>query len=523
MKPFGPLNDTAHNFVVKLNAPVFDPYSSECFNHLFMNMSSRFKNHILFSLTLAIALPQAAAEPTIPVKPLNADSLPAGWTYIPEHIQEIPGGVDDHWWRQFSDPLLDSLIVLGVQNNYDLRGALSRQKIARATMNQAKAGWYPTVGLSTGWTHEQLSGATTRDTPAPVPSDSYFTAGLNASWEIDIFGKVAASVKADRAAYRASRAEYAGVMVSVTAQIASTYFTLRSQQRLLQVARAHCESQMRIVKIAQARFEAMLASKLDVAQAWQTYYSTSASIPALEHSINASITALGILVGEFPAEAAAMLSTPGPLPNWQLGIPAGIPADLLRRRPDIVEAEMELAAAAARIGIAKKDFLPTLTIEGSVGTSARNIGNLFGKHSFSWSVSPTLSWTLFDGFARKYLLVTAREEMQESIDSYNLTVMNAVGETDNALGAYGAALRHIDTVNKLCAENEEVLKLAIERYKNSLSPMTDVVNAQLNALSGESELVQAQASALTSLVSLYEALGGGIYDPAGISDNESSK
>lgn len=444
---------------------------------------------------------------------LTSDSMPAAWSYEPENIQEIPGGNDDHWWRRFSDPLLDSLITMGVERNYDLRVAYRRQQVARAAMNQARSGWYPTVGLSAGWTADKPSGAISRGEPAGVPSESYFSAGLNASWEIDIFGKVASGVKAKKAQYQATRAEYAGSMVSLTAQIASTYFTLRSQQRLLQVARAHCESQMKIVKIAQARFEATLASKLDVAEAWQTYYSTAATIPQLESSIQASINALGILVGEFPPEAARMLATPGALPNWTGGVEIGIPADLLRRRPDIVEAEMNLAAAAASVGVAKKDFLPSLTIEGNIGTSARNIGNLFSEHSFTWSVAPTLSWTLFDGLSRKYQLVEAREQLESAIDSYNLAVMNAVGETQNALTSYEASLRHIAIVEQLCVQNEEALRLSVDRYKNSLSPMTDVVNAQMNALAGESELVQAQASALTAMVSLYEALGGGIENP----------
>lgn len=441
---------------------------------------------------------------------LAPDSLPAQWTYVPEVLQEIPGGVEDNWWKRFSDPTLDSLITLGVERNYDLRMAHRRMEIARAAMQQAKSGWYPTVGVSAGWTAEKTSGATARTSPAAIPSQSFFNAGLTASWEIDLFGKVAAGVKSAKADYRATRAEYAGTMVSMAAQIASTYFTLREQQRLLQVAEAHCASQMKIVKIAQARFDAMLASKLDVAQAWQTYYSTAASIPQLRSSIVTSINALGVLVGDFPPEAAARLAAPGPLPNWQTQLPAGVPADLLRRRPDIAEAEQQLASAAAKVGIAKKDFLPTLTIEGEVGTQARKLGNLFGDHSMYWSVTPTLSWTIFDGFTRKYSLVSARESMQSAIDNYNLTVMNAVGETDSAINAYGEALNRIEIVQQLCVQNEEALRLSIERYKNSLSPMSDVVNAQISALSGESQLVQAQAEALADLVSLYEALGGGV-------------
>lgn len=444
--------------------------------------------------------------------PLTADSMPVVWTYVPENLQHIPGGPTDRWWRAFSDPTLDTLIVMGVRNNYDLKMAARRREMARAAMHQAKAAWYPTVEVHTGWVKNRPSGATEGSRPMAAPGVSYFQAGLTASWEIDIFGKIASQVSAERNSYRASRADFAAAMVSTSAQIASTYFTLREQQRLLQVAKAHSDSQMEIVKKAQARFDAMIASKLDVAQAWQTFYSTTAQIPVLEASIRQSMTALGILTGMWPREAEALLGQPAPLPNWTPLLPAGIPADLLRRRPDVVASEMQLAAAAARVGVAKKDFLPTLTLEGSAGTEAHRAGDLFGRHSFYWQVTPTLSWTMFSGFARKYNLVSAREAMQEAIDSYNLTVMNAVGEADNAFNSYAAALRHIDVVQKLCVQNQEALTLAVDRYKNSLSPMTDVVDAQINALSGESELVQSQASALLALVQIYEALGGGVYD-----------
>lgn len=445
-------------------------------------------------------------------EPLTADNIPPVWSYTSDFRQEIPDGESDLWWRQFSDPLLDSLIVMGIEQNFDLKLALRRQEIARSTMNSSRSGWFPTIGLSAGWNASKSSGATNRGATHFIPSDSYFNAGLSATWEIDLFGKITAGVKESKARYNASRAEYAATMVSITAQIASTYFSLRGQQRLLQVARAHCERQLEIVKIAQARFEAMLASKLDVAEAWQTYYSTAASIPMLENAINSSITALGILIGKFPSEAAKILAEPKALPGCKPNIDMGIPADLLRRRPDIIEAEMQVATAAAQIGVAKKDFLPTLTIEGNISTSARNLDNLFSHNSYSWAVSPTLSWTLFDGFNRKYKVVSAREQMEAAIDSYNLAVMNAIGETENALSKYDASLQHIKIVEKLCVENEEALQLSIKRYKDSLSPMTDVVNAQLNALAGESELVQARTSALTSLVALYEALGGGLSE-----------
>ena len=436
--------------------------------------------------------------------------LPAEWD-VSDSMSAA--GLSDRWWQTFDDTLLDTLVAIGERNNYNVAAAAKRIDMARAVVRQSESGYYPQVGVSAGWTRQRQSGRIASGS-GQAATTSWFSAGATMNWEIDVFGKVRSRVRESKKSLEVTAAEFNGVMLSLQAEIVTTYFNLLVYRAQLAIAHEHSIKQKHILDITQARFKTGLVSKLDVAQAWQTYYSTIASIPPLESAIHASINSLGILIGEFPAQAAAMLGDGGPLPNWQSTLPAGVPADILRRRPDIVEAEQQLAAAAAAVGVAKKDFLPVLSIEGTIGTSARKIDNLFGSHSLTWSVAPTLSWTLFDGFARKYSLVSAREDMEAAIDSYNLAVMNAVGETDSALSRYGAALRHIDVIQKLCVENEEALQLAIRRYKDSLSPMSDVVNAQLNALAGESDLVQAQASALSSLVTLYEALGGGISPDA---------
>lgn len=435
------------------------------------------------------------------------DSLPGQWSYVPERTMAMPME-SNGWWKRFNDSALDTLITIGMANNYNLAMALRRTQIARNAVGQARAGWMPVVNANAGWTKLRDSGMTD---PAPNPATgmSYFSAGLSASWEIDIFGKIVSGVKAKKAGYMASRAEYAGAMVSVCAQIAATYVELRMYQELLDIANDHAENQMKIVNIAKARFETTLASKLDVTQALETYYSTTASVPMLENSIHTTINALAVLTGESHDSILHILSTGKHLPDPVQIVEAGVPMDLLRRRPDIAKAEMELAAYAAEIGIAKKDFLPTLTLEGEIGTSAHNAKNLFSHNSFTYSITPTLSWTLFDGLARKYALASAKETFKAGIDNYNLTVMTAVEEADNALSTYFHALRHVDAIREVITQNNESLRLAIDRYKNSLSPMNDVVTAQLNSLAAESDLISAQGAALSALISLYEALGGG--------------
>ena len=469
----------------------------------------------LTAFTLGCLCAGMAAEP---VAGYLRDSIPGYWSYTPEKQMDAPDATDG-WWRGFNDSLLDSLINAGIENNYNVLMAMRRAGIARATMMQARAQWFPTVSADLSWNKSHQSGATTVPTE-PGEGVSYFSAGLSAQWEIDIFGKIASGVKARKADYMASRAEYAGAMVSVCAQIADTYIQLREYQQQLAVAERHSENQMKIVEIAKARFETTLASKLDVAQALETYYSTTASIPMLHNSIQKTINALAVLTGIPLDRAKALLSSPGQLPEYLRAVSAGIPADLLRRRPAIAEAEMQLAADAAQVGIAKKDFLPTLSIAGSIGTEAHRAGDLFSGDSFTWSVVPTLSWTVFDGLSRKYSLAAARQTMQAAIDNYNLAVQTAVQETDNALSTYTHSLLYVDAIQKVIEQNNEELSLAVQRYKNSLSPMSDVVNALLRSLAAENSLITAKGQALSALVQLYEALGGG-FDAADLAGDGS--
>ncbi len=433
-------------------------------------------------------------------------SMPERWTYDEHFNQLIPD--EDHWWSYFNDPLLDSLIARGVANNYNIAMAEHRINIARQAINSARASYYPTVNFSGGWQKSRTSGGN-----GPVMGDAstgdFFSLGLSASWEVDIFGRIRDKVKSQKAGYRASRAEYAAAMTTMCANIAKSYISLRMYQAEWEVAREHIESQSKIVKITEARHEAGLSSMLDVTQARTVFYSTQASIPGLENAIHTTINSLATLLGEYPDELYKTLSAVGPLPDHQQIVPIGVPAELLRRRPDIVEAECDLAQYAAALGIAKKDFLPSLSINGSVGTSAHKAGDLFKNQTLTYSIAPTLSWTLFDGMARRSGLITAREQMKAGIENYNLTVMSAVQEVDNSISTYVSTLRKIDVMEEVVDNSRKSLDLSLDLYKKGLNPFTDVVNAQLNTLSYQNSLIEAKGQALASLISLYEALGGG--------------
>lgn len=434
------------------------------------------------------------------------DSLPESWNYVSEFSPTLP--TDDNWWNNFEDPLLDSLINAGVSNNYNLAMATHRIEIARRTMQQVQSQYMPTVGFDGSWNKSRNSGfASSQEVPAG--QSSYFSLGVDMSWQIDLFGKIASQSRQKKAAWHGSQAEYAGTMISVCGEIASVYAQLRMYQAEMMVATEHIASQEKVVKIAEARHEAGLASMLDVAQAKTIFYSTQASIPGLQNSINASINSLAVLLGVYPEEIEATLQPTGKLPEFRQLIGIGMPAQLLRRRPDIVAAEYSLAEAAAGIGIAKKDFLPTVTLEGSVGTMAHSAKDLFKHNSITYSIGPRLSWTLFSGMSRKYALASAKEAMEIQIENYNLTVLTAYEEVSNSISSYISVIKQLDVLDKVVEQSQKSFELSIDLYKRGLSSFTNVADAQMSYLTYANQIVVARGQAVIALVNLYKALGGG--------------
>jgi len=451
-----------------------------------------------FRLFIVILAAVAAVWPSYGGVPESLQRpMPGAWTYASEFDQVSPS--DDGWWRGFDDAVLDSLIGMGERANFDVAMAARRMESARQQMRVARAAYFPQIGVQGGYERSRSAGVTANT----------FTAEATASWQIDLFGKVTASVRQSKAQYRASRAEYAGAMVSLAGDIASHYVQLRVWQAELAVARAHIERQDTIAGIANTRFECGLASKIDVDQAQMILYSTRASVPALESSIHTAVSALALLVGMYPSEIEALLAPTDGLPDYRRLIGAGVPSELLRRRPDIVAAEYNLAAAAAAVGIAKKDFLPTLTLNGSVGVVSDGHGKFFSRDRLAYSVAPTLSWPVFDGMARSARVAAARADMEALVEQYNYTVMNAYNEVDNAMNSYLNSMRQIAEYERAAAAADEFLRLSLDLYTQGLSDFTNVANAQVDLLTYTNSVIVARGQAMSALVSLYEALGGG--------------
>lgn len=487
-----------YSYMLRQNAASYR--SDGLYNTHTISMNNSFSRSIIYSALLLISSLTAGAQTEF------ADSLPRQWTYASDMMQTLPAA--DRWWDEFNDPTLTGLISRGIDNNFNVAIAMKRMEMARQTIRQSKAAYYPQLSASAGWNISRSSGNITSPT-GPAETMRYFQMGVDMNWEIDLFGKIKEQVKESKANYRASHADYIAVMNSLSAQIATTYLQIRTLQSRLSVAKEHLSSQADALKIAQVRHEVGLVAKLDVAQATTVYKSTEATIPQLETQILTSINALALLVGVYPEELNYLQTDSSTLPDYRRIVAIGVPMDLIRRRPDLQQAEAEMAAAAAKAGIAKKDFLPTVTLEGSIGLQSRNIKDFFDSGSFTYSIAPKISWTIFDGLARNAALASARENMHIAIDSYNLALLTAVQEADNAMASYSGQLRTINSLEEVVAQAKEQMDMSLDLYKQGLSDYLNVAQSQITYLQYADQLVSAKGEADTDLVNLYKAIGGG--------------
>ncbi len=412
------------------------------------------------------------------------------------------------WWHGFEDPVLLSLINITIENNYDVAMALKRVEVSRLARQQAMSGYYPTISGNIGWDKARSSGYTTVAKLREKTTD-YFSLGLSSSWEIDLFGKIRRKVEEQGATWQATKAEYDGTIISVTAELANSYINLRTYQEELEVARHLLESETNVMDIAEARHECALASGLDVAQAKAVYYSTKASIPSLKASIDTSINSIALLSGVDKDELEEMLGGVPRIPQYSGLIITEIPESLLMRRPDVVAAAYQVDSYAAAVGVAKSAYLPSLTLDASIGTASHRIKNIFSHDALTYSIAPTLSWTLFTGFSRKYATAQAEEQLRIGRDNYDLTLLTAEEEANNALAKYHYSLTRIGLLNSVLAESSKAFNFALDQYKQGLSAFINVVDAQINLLNYNNQLIEERSNAQLALVALYQALGGG--------------
>ena len=432
--------------------------------------------------------------------------LPDGWQDKDTLFQQVLP-VDDRWWKVFEDTTLDSLINLAMEQNPSVLMAINRIDQAKAQWRISQSDFYPSLSFDGGWTRQQTSGYL--GTGSPQAWSGYYSASVQMSWQLDVFGVIRQKAKAQKELYAASKEEYNATMVSLCAEVASAYFNLREMQQEVDVLRRNAVSQEAVVNITETRYKTGLVSKLDVAQAKSVYYSTLASIPIAEASVIQYLNTLAVLLGLYPEDVTGALSTTKPLPDYMEPVGVGVPGELLLRRPDVRGAERQVNAQAALLGASKRDWLPEFFLNGSFGYASNDMKDMGKKGSMTWSIAPSMTWNIFGGGRNLQEERLQRAQLDESINQFNQTVLTAVQEVDNAMSAYKNSIKQIVACREMLYQGKEVFDLSLDLYKQGLTPFQNVLDAQRSLLTYENTLVKAKGNSLVCLVQMYQALGGG--------------
>lgn len=433
-----------------------------------------------------------------------------------------PSATLEEWWRLFHDPQLDRLIEQATVANKDVRLAQARVREARAEAGVARSVLFPSVDANGTYSRQRLS----KHVPAGFLAQSvgqsleqnYFNAGFDMNWELDVFGGNRRAFQAAKADLAASEEASRGVLITTLGEVGLNYLDLRGLQKQLAVARDNLRLQEQTLALTRDQFRSGMVSDLDTARAEAQVATTRSQIPLVEQDIQRAIHRLSVLIGKAPAELESQLVSPASIPSAAPEIPMGLPSDLLRRRPDIRQAEEELAAATARVGVATADLFPRFYLTGTAGLESLNASDFFNAGSRFWSIGPSLRWPVFSaGHIRQNIKVQdARQE--QALLHYEQTLLISLEEVENALMSCGKEEEHHEALAESEAANRRAVTLADERYRSGLVDFLNVLEAQRSLLLVQDDLARSDRTLDQNLVRLYKALGGGWHKSMQLSE-----
>ncbi len=408
------------------------------------------------------------------------------------------------WWIILDDSQLVTLEERAIEGNLDLQVAQSRIREARAMRGISRAQFFPTLDAGATATKFRSS----EETGTGNEQDLY-SAGFDASWELDLFGGVQRSVEAAQADLEATRENRNALLVSLLAEVALNYVEVRTYQSRLEVSRANIKAQLESYELNDSRFQAGIIGELAVQESLRILEGSRSQIPRLEAGLDAAKNRLAVLLGERPGNLHKELATKQPLPSLPLSVAIGIPAETLRHRPDVRRAERELAAQTARIGVATADLYPKFRLFGTLGLESLSAGNLFQSSSRTWGIGPRTSWNLFDGGTIRKNIEIQNARQEEALIHYELTILRTLEEVENALVNYAKEQQRRDFLAKASVAAERTTALAQDQYKAGLVSFNNVLDADRALLVLQDELAQSDGTVISNLIRLYKALGGG--------------
>ncbi len=468
---------------------------------------------VLGSLTACMLGPNYQTPEVNVPSDWNSVSLTGGLSDLPVSMGSVP---DVSWWDVFQNEELNLLIEQALERNHDLRQASFRVLEARALAHGAGAGLYPNMSVNGAYTRvrrsETILAAPTGVAPEgfapPGANFDIWNAGIDLRWELDLWGKIRRSQEAFSAEAFASAMNRHGIALSLMSDVAQGYFRLRELDEQLEIASDNLALQQDSLSIITSRAEAGLVSDLDVKRAEILALETAAQLPELRRLRAVQQHQLELLTGVQP-NTLDLNRQPIPASTVQPTIPIGLPADLLQRRPDIVEMEETLKAANARIGEARAYFFPTVALTGTGGFQTSEFDQWFTWASRNLSIGPSVSLPIFEGYTNITRLDVAESRYQQMLEQYQQTILTAFHEVADVLSALETRQEQLIHQQQQVQASQDARELAEIRYRQGLVTYLDVLDAQRTVLAAELNLVQTQRARLTDIVTLFKAIGGG--------------
>jgi len=437
-------------------------------------------------------------------------NMPGRWNHAMAEAAETSAADLQQWWTLLGDVVLNDLIDQAGRANLDARASLMRVAQSRALRDFTAGRAAPQLD-GIGAYSRMRDSAETRFAAPGMPTDPYdlHTVGFDAAWEIDLFGQIRRSVESSQASFEASIDDYYDVLRTLYAEVARNYVELRTIQARLQYAHQNIDAQRQTVELTEGRFKAGLSGELDVAQAKLNLANTEAEVPALRLAEIQTINRIAVLLGCYPQELQVDIAGDGPIPEAvEPGAP-GLPADLLRRRPDIRRTERELAAQTARIGVATADLYPSFTLSGVFTLQAEDFGDIGKWNSRAYSFGPAFRWHILDGDRVRSNIRAETAATEQARLHYEQTVLLAVEEVENALASLLQDRQRLAALQRSTNESERSVRLVQELYTNGLTDFQNVLDMQRTLWMQQDRLAAGQGEIVLDLIRLYKALGGG--------------
>lgn len=431
------------------------------------------------------------------------DTAPAEFLHVAD-AKLIQASFEVAWWQQFGDPVLDDLIVRALEGDLDLRIAAARVQQARALFRDTRLDYAPAVSARGTYQKQDapLFGA------APSVELQYYELGFDATWEIDLFGRVRNSVAAARADAERAEEQLRDAQVQVAAETAREYFALRGAQQRLAVANRNLANQREALRLTQVRLDLGAGDELDVQSARARLAQTEATIPPLVTAERVAAHRLAVLLGLRPgALDETFVAVPRVFRITQLAI--GAPDDLLRRRPDVRAAERGLAAQTARVGIATAELFPRLSLTGFFGFVSGSASALGNSDTRAWNVAPSLTWSAFDLGSARARLDASQAQAVEQLAVYEQTVLRALEETQNSFVTYEQDQKRLSALVDQAVASQRAAELARIQYREGALDFLRLLDAERTVLEAEDSVTQVETALNTDVVAIYKALGGG--------------